>query len=222
MYKFLVADDHPLFRDALIAVIRSRYEECDILQSEDITHALDLAATHTDLDLILLDLNMPGMAGLKGLLELRNQSPTIPVAIISAETNKQIILQTIAYGAVGFIAKSAPREKMREAFEQILEGHVYLPADIIRAEGGQDSSHRRQDEPNFSPEMLHTLTRRQLLVLESMAQGAANKQIAYNLNISETTVKSHVSAILKKLGVHNRIQAVVGVTNIDFDRYLKR
>lgn len=222
MFKFLVADDHPLFRDALIAVIRDGYDDSEILQSEDIEHTLSLASTHPDLDLILLDLNMPGMAGLKGLLELRNQFPTIPVAIISAETNKQIILQTIAYGAVGFIAKSAPREKMREAFEQILGGHVYLPADIIRAESDGDTSPRRKDEPQFSPEMLHTLTRRQLLVLKSMAQGAANKQIAYDLNISETTVKSHVSAILKKLGVHNRIQAVVGVTNIDFDRYLKR
>ncbi|WP_407332032.1 LuxR C-terminal-related transcriptional regulator [Enterovibrio sp. 27052020O] len=222
MYKFLVADDHPLFRDALISVIRGRYEECEILQSEDIERTLVLADEHPELDLILLDLNMPGMAGLKGLLELRNQHPTIPIAIISAETNKQIILQTIAYGAVGFIAKSAPREKMREAFEQILDGHVYLPADIIRAESDKDGGQRRKDDPNFSPEMLHTLTRRQLLVLKSMAQGSANKQIAYELNISETTVKSHVSAILKKLGVHNRIQAVVGVTNIDFDRYLKR
>lgn len=222
MYKFLVADDHPLFRDALIAVIHGRFEECNILQSEDIERTLEVASDNPDLDLILLDLNMPGMAGLKGLLELRNQHPTIPVAIISAETNKQIILQTIAYGAVGFIAKSAPREKMRDAFEQILDGHVYLPADIIRAEGEGETSLRRRDEPQFSPEMLHTLTRRQLLVLKSMAQGAANKQIAYDLNISETTVKSHVSAILKKLGVHNRIQAVVGVTNIDFDRYLKR
>lgn len=222
MYKFLVADDHPLFRDALIAVIHGRFEECNILQSEDIERTLEVAGDNPDLDLILLDLNMPGMAGLKGLLELRNQHPTIPVAIISAETNKQIILQTIAYGAVGFIAKSAPREKMRDAFEQILDGHVYLPADIIRAEGEGETSQRRRDEPHFSPEMLHTLTRRQLLVLKSMAQGAANKQIAYDLNISETTVKSHVSAILKKLGVHNRIQAVVGVTNIDFDRYLKR
>lgn len=222
MYKFLVADDHPLFRDALIAVIHGRFEECDILQSENIERTLDVAGENPDLDLILLDLNMPGMAGLKGLLELRNQYPTIPVAIISAETNKQIILQTIAYGAVGFIAKSAPRERMRDAFEQILDGHVYLPADIIRAEGEGETSQRRKEDPKFSPEMLHTLTRRQLLVLKSMAQGAANKQIAYDLNISETTVKSHVSAILKKLGVHNRIQAVVGVTNIDFDRYLKR
>ncbi|PKF50698.1 response regulator [Enterovibrio nigricans] len=221
MHKFLVADDHPLFRDALVAVIRARFEHCEILQSEDIERTLDTVKDHQDLDLVLLDLNMPGMAGLKGLLELRNQYPTIPVAIISAETNKQIILQTIAYGAVGFIAKSAPKEKMREAFEQILDGHVYLPADIIRAESDQSGMHRR-DDPQFSPEMLHTLTRRQLLVLKSMAQGAANKQIAYDLNISETTVKSHVSAILKKLGVHNRIQAVVGVTNIDFDRYLKR
>lgn len=162
------------------------------------------------------------MGGLNGLLELRNQAPSVPVAIISVETNKQTILQTIAYGAIGFISKSSSREEMTNAFSQIINGNVYLPANIIRATDDTKFSGQRNKEPTFSADMLSTLTRRQLLVLKSMSQGSANKQIAYDLNISETTVKSHVSAILKKLGVHNRIQAVVGVTNIDFDRYLRR
>ncbi|RXJ73349.1 DNA-binding response regulator [Veronia nyctiphanis] len=221
MQKFLVADDHPLFRDALVSVVRGRFQDAQILESDEIDQTLVLAEQHADIDLILLDLNMPGMAGLKGLLELRNRFPLHPVAIISAETNRQTILQTITYGAVGFISKSAARAQMADAIEQILAGHVFLPANIIRS-SEQASASISQNDTGFSPEMLHTLTRRQLLVLKSMAQGAANKKIAYDLNISETTVKSHVSAILRKLGVHNRIQAVVGVTNIDFDRYLKR
>ncbi|MBD1556719.1 response regulator transcription factor [Vibrio sp. S9_S30] len=222
MYKFLIADDHPLFRDALVSVIKGRFLNCSIHQTEDVPTTLEYVNEHPDTDLILLDLNMPGMGGLNGLLELRNQAPSVPVAIISAETNKQTILQTIAYGAIGFISKSSSREEMTNAFSQIINGHVYLPANIIRATDDTRFSGQRSKEPSFSADMLSTLTRRQLLVLKSMSQGSANKQIAYDLNISETTVKSHVSAILKKLGVHNRIQAVVGVTNIDFDRYLRR
>ncbi|GLQ73604.1 response regulator [Vibrio penaeicida] len=222
MYKFLIADDHPLFRDALVSVIRGRFLDCSIHQTEDVATTLEYVNEHSDTDLILLDLNMPGMGGLNGLLELRNQAPSVPVAIISAETNKQTILQTIAYGAIGFISKSSSREEMTNAFSQIINGNVYLPANIIRATDDTKFSGQRNKEPTFSADMLSTLTRRQLLVLKSMSQGSANKQIAYDLNISETTVKSHVSAILKKLGVHNRIQAVVGVTNIDFDRYLRR
>ncbi|BDU37543.1 response regulator [Vibrio nigripulchritudo] len=222
MYKFLIADDHPLFRDALVSVIRSKFQDCTIHQTEDVATTLDYVRDHTDTDLVLLDLNMPGMEGLNGLLELRNQAPSIPVAIISAETNKQTILQTMAYGAIGFISKSSPREEMSNAFSQIINGDVYLPANIIRATEENKPVNQRTSKPAFSADMLNTLTRRQLLVLKSMSQGSANKQIAYDLNISETTVKSHVSAILKKLGVHNRIQAVVGVTNIDFDRYLRR
>ncbi|MDP2571485.1 DNA-binding response regulator [Vibrio sp. vnigr-6D03] len=222
MYKFLIADDHPLFRDALVSVIRGRFLDCSIHQTEDVATTLEYVNEHSDTDLILLDLNMPGMGGLNGLLELRNQAPSVPVAIISAETNKQTILQTIAYGAIGFISKSSSREEMTNAFSQIINGNVYLPANIIRATDDTKFSGQRNKEPAFSADMLSTLTRRQLLVLKSMSQGSANKQIAYDLNISETTVKSHVSAILKKLGVHNRIQAVVGVTNIDFDRYLRR
>ncbi|WP_434356634.1 response regulator transcription factor [Parasalinivibrio latis] len=223
MFKFLVADDHPLFREAVTDVIRGRFQDCEIFDAEDVDGTLSCVNEHDDLDLILLDLNMPGMGGLNGLLELRNQSPTTPVAIISAESNKQVVLQTIAYGAVGYISKSSPRDEMANAFEQIINGTVYLPSDIIRASDSLGSARaRKAQEKQISPDMLYTLTRRQLLVLKSMSQGAANKQIAYDLNISETTVKSHVSAILKKLGVHNRIQAVVGVTNIDFDQYLKR
>jgi len=222
VYKILIADDHPLFREAICGVIANGFPGCETLETEDLDSALEIAKEEDDLDLILLDLNMPGMHGLNGLISLRNDSPTIPVVIVSAEQDKQIVLQAITYGAVGFITKSSPREQMTEALQQILNGNVYLPSDIIRSEKPSGSIHRRHDESQIPPEMLSSLTRRQLLVLERMSEGESNKQIAYTLNIAETTVKAHVSAILRKLGVHNRIQAVLCAGNVDFNQYLKR
>ena len=220
MYNILIADDHPLFREAICNVIRSGFPDCTIIETADLDSTLLLACEHDDLDLILLDLNMPGMSGLNGLMSLRNEAPTIPVVIVSAEQDKHIVLQAITYGAVGFITKSTPREQMTAAIEQVLNGHVYLPADIIRSEPA--NTRRTQREATISPELLQALTRKQLQVLERMAKGEANKQIAYNLDIAETTVKAHVSAILRKLNVHNRVQAILSVGDIDFSTYLRR
>lgn len=222
MYKILLADDHPLFREAIINVIQNSFPGCETLETEDLESALEIAQKEDELDLILLDLNMPGMNGLNGLITLRNDLPTVPVVIVSAEEDKQIVLQAITYGAVGFITKSSPRDQMTDALKQILAGNVYLPSDIIRSSQPDNRRTQRKDENQIPPELLSSLTRRQLLVLERMSKGESNKQIAYNLNIAETTVKAHVSAILRKLGVHNRIQAVLSAGNIDFNEYLKR
>ena len=221
-YKILIADDHPLFREAISSVIASGFEGSEIIETDDLDSALDLTRENDDLDLILLDLNMPGMHGLNGLITLRNEAPTIPVVIVSAEEDKQVVLQAITYGACGFITKSSPRAQMTEAIQQILNGNVYLPSDIIRT-GKESNTRRSRNEDNpISPELLNSLTRRQLLVLERMSKGESNKQIAYNLNIAETTVKAHVSAILRKLGVHNRVQAILSASDVDFSQYLKR
>ncbi|KTS94945.1 response regulator [Pseudomonas parafulva] len=220
MYKILIADDHPLFREAIHNVISDGFQGSEIMETADLESALTLTKDHDDLDLILLDLNMPGMHGLNGLITLRNEAPTTPVVIVSAEQEKQIVLQAITYGAVGFITKSSPRAQMIEAIEQILNGNVYLPPDIIRAQ--KSNSRRLSDAPSFPPEMLQALTRKQLLVLERMTKGESNKQIAYALDIAETTVKAHVSAILRKLNVHNRVQAILSAGDIDFADYLRR
>lgn len=220
MYKILIADDHPLFREAIHNVIRDGFPDSEIMETADLDSALELTQEHDDLDLILLDLNMPGMHGLGGLINLRNEAPTIPVVIVSAEQDKQIVLQAITYGAVGFITKSSPRAQMTDAIEQILNGNVYLPSDIIRTQ--KSSTRRAHSEPSIPPELLQALTRKQLLVLERMTKGESNKQIAYNLDIAETTVKAHVSAILRKLNVHNRVQAILSAGDIDFAAYLRR
>lgn len=221
MYKILIADDHPLFREAIHNVISDGFPGSEVMETEDLDSALALTRNHDDLDLILLDLNMPGMHGLNGLMNLRNEAPTIPVVIVSAEQDKQVVLQAITYGAVGFITKSSPRKQMTEAIEQILNGNVYLPSDIIRSQKGT-TRRSGNDAPHFAPELLQALTRKQLLVLERMTKGDSNKQIAYSLAIAETTVKAHVSAILRKLNVHNRVQAILSAGDIDFAAYLRR
>ncbi|EXJ10822.1 MULTISPECIES: response regulator [Nitrincola] len=224
MYKILIADDHPLFRDAICGVIQSAFEGAEIIETENLDNALEIATQDDELDLVLLDLNMPGMNGLNGLISIRNEAPTIPVVIVSAEDEKQVVLQAITCGAVGFISKSSPRAQMTEALQQILNGNVYLPPDIIRQSSEQDSRRNRRQlmQKDVPTELLQSLTRRQLLVLERMVKGESNKQIAYNLNIAETTVKAHVSAILSKLGVHNRVQAILAASDIDFSNYLRR
>ncbi|MBF8780399.1 response regulator transcription factor [Pseudomonas fulva] len=220
MYKILIADDHPLFREAIRSVITDGFPDSDVMETADLDSALELTRQHEDLDLILLDLNMPGMHGLGGLMNLRNEAPTIPVVIVSAEQDKQVVLQAITYGAVGFITKSSPRSQMTEAIERILDGNVYLPSDIIRTQA--PARRHAAATPGFAPELLQALTRKQLLVLERMTKGEANKQIAYHLDIAETTVKAHVSAILRKLNVHNRVQAILSAGDIDFSAYLRR
>lgn len=220
MYKILVADDHPLFRDAIVNIIGIKFPGSTTFETEDVTSTLEfLKNTSEEIDLILLDLNMPGMSGLNGLLDLRNQCPTTPVVIVSAEQEKQKVLQTLSYGAVGFISKSSSKDVIGEAIESVFQGNVYLPSDILRSEA---SATPAKKEFEALPENISLLTRRELIVLQHLTKGEANKQIAFNLHISETTVKSHVSSILKKLGASNRVKVVLGCSDIDFNQYLKR
>lgn len=227
MYQIVVADDHPLFREAICSVIRSHFTGSTIVETESLESTLEAIQEDAEPDLLLLDLNMPGMQGLTGLLSVRNRMPTLPVVILSAESDKQVVLQAINYGAVGYISKALSRSEMTRALDQVFAGQVYLPPDIIRmgprpVESSSVPADTGNDAPALSPEQLRSLTRRQLLVLERMVQGESNKQIAYQLNIAETTVKGHVSAILRKLGVHNRVQAVLSANRIDFSQYLRR
>lgn len=201
----------------MVQVLQRLFEGCTLLQAEDFG-AAQAMTQQQELDLVLLDLNMPGMNGLTGLKTLREQTPTLPVAIISAETDKGIVMQAIRLGAVGYLNKSAPREKLDQALEMILSGNIYIPPDIMQAPDSPQPDHG----PQATSHQLHSLTRKQLLVLQSMLSGASNKQIAFELNIAEATVKAHVSAILSKLKVSNRVQAMLVARDVDFSEYLKR
>lgn len=221
MVEILVADDHPLFRYAITDFVERNIPDTKTITCTDLDAALEVAEQNPDIDLVLLDLNMPGMDGLNGIVRFRNQYPEIPIVIVSAEEDKSVVLQSFTYGAVGFITKSTSCENIVEALQQVLSGQVYLPPDIIR---NNDNNKPKETSASqqIDPKLIGALTRRQLLVFECIAKGKSNKQIAYELNIAETTVKAHVSAILTKLNVHNRIQAALCAASIDFNQYLMR
>ncbi|MFV0276330.1 MAG: response regulator [Parahaliea sp.] len=221
MYSILIADDHPMIREAIAAAISQSFTGSTVAETGDLEAALAYAADNPETDLILLDLNMPGMDGLNGIVRLRSAHPDIPVVILSAEEDKHVVLQAVTYGAVGFITKSMPRMKITEALQQVLDGQIYLPPDIIRQSGTGVGRGQRHGN-SVDPQLISSLTRRQLLVFEHMARGKSNKEIGFDLTIAETTVKAHVSAILRKLRVHSRLKAVLCASEINFDHYLRR
>jgi DNA-binding NarL/FixJ family response regulator len=197
----VVADDHPLFRDALKLTLQNRLAGASIEAAGSLEAALELIAAR-EIDLVLLDLTMPGVQGLSGLLYLRAQFPSVPVIIISATEDRVVARKCLAFGAAGYVPKSANVGQINEAIDKVLAGGIFLPMEM-----------EAEDDPDHDAEALatrlSTLTPQQVKVLMMLSQGLLNKQIAYELSVSEATVKAHVSAILTKLGVESRTQAVI-------------
>lgn len=203
----VVADDHPLFRDALrqavaTVVASARVDEAGSF--EELTALLD---RESDVDLILLDLSMPGISGFSGLIYLRAQFPAIPVVIVSASDDASTIRRSMEFGASGFIPKRFGVETLREAIGKVMNGDVWIPADVDLSAAADPDMTKLRDR-------LVTLTPQQVRVLMMLSQGLLNKQIAYELGVSEATIKAHVSAILQKLGVESRTQAVIAAAKI--------
>ncbi len=218
MYSLLVADDHPLFRDALQTVISGGLAGSQLLEAESLADAITLIEAHTELDLLLLDLSLPDAEGLEGLTKLREAFPWLPVAIVSAHQERQLVLDAITLGAVGYIPKSTPRETLLAALTQILAGQLYLPPDVMRRPAPRASSPPTISTSSTS-ERLARLTDKQLEVLACMTTGMSNKHIARELLIAETTVKTHVSAILRKLNATSRVHAIVIAGEEDLSFY---
>lgn len=213
MNTFLIADDHPLFRDAIMQVIAGHFPDSRLLQTQSLDETRVLLEQEDAVDLLLLDLNMPGMQGLQGLTQLHSAYPTLPIVMVSAEDDRKVVLEAMAEGAVGFISKASSRQQILAALEQLLQGQMYLPPQIMRQPPPQVTSNN--DKPALlHPDLLQQLTKKQLQVLQRMALGESNKQIAWHLNLAETTVKGHVSAILAKLGMHNRVQVALAAREI--------
>lgn len=203
----LIADDHPLFRDALRQVVIATLPLHAISEASTFEGAM-AAAAGDQLDLILLDINMPGMNGFAGLISLRNHVPATPVVVVSADETRDTVSQAMTLGASGFIPKSLEREHMIEAVRQVLNGEVFVPALGVAplAVGGVNESRFREGYA--------TLTAQQRKVLEMLVAGKSNKVIAFELEVTESTVKAHVSAILRKLRVHSRTQAVLNASRM--------
>ena len=205
--RLIIADDHPLFRGALRQAVAGVLPEARIDETgtfEDLTRLLE---QDSEVDLILLDLSMPGISGFSGLIYLRAQYPATPVVIVSASDDVGTIRQSLDFGASGFIPKRFGVDTLRDAILKVIEGDVWVPPDVDMAAAADPEMTKLRDR-------LVTLTPQQVRVLMMLSQGLLNKQIAYELSVSEATIKAHVSAILQKLGVESRTQAVISAAKI--------
>lgn len=208
--KFLVVDDHALIRDAMGAVVREVSADATIFSAASATDALRLAATQGDIDLVLLDLQLPDRDGLHVLVELRRAYPGTSVVMLSGNKDQATIMRALSLGAVGFIPKSETREVLIGALGLILAGGVYIPTVALPGAPAAEAQ-RAPVEPDNPPPTPTSLgiTGRQLDVLALMMRGKNNKLICRALSLAEPTVKNHVSAILKALGVSSRTEAVI-------------
>lgn len=201
----LVADDHPLFRTAVLHALRAAMPRASVLEASSATMLVDVLDASPEVDLVLLDLTMPGARGFSALLHVRGARPEVPVVIISSNDHPRVVRRAQQFGAAGFIPKSAPAEAIGDAVSAVLEGGAWFPA--ITAE--------RSEEDARLAARLAQLTPQQFRVLLCLADGLLNKQIAHELGLAENTVKVHVTAILKKLECHSRTQAAVLVKALE-------
>lgn len=208
--RLLIIDDHPLFREALNSAVKMAYPNVEAVEATTVDEAMAALAAGPDFDLALLDLNIPGVQGFEGLLQIRTHHPRLPVVIVSGHEDSRVISQALSYGAAGFIPKSARKADLAAAIRDVMDGAIYVPTSY------QPQTGRAGDEDRSDLlRRLSTLTPQQLRVLNMLRQGLLNKQIAYELQVGETTVKAHVSEILRKLHVYSRTQAVIEVSRLD-------
>ena len=212
MERVLIADDHPLYREAIRLVVTEVMDEPVCVEAGNFQETLR-AVDDSDcgFDLVLLDLSMPDTDGYSGFLELRKRIPTTPIVVVSYFDDEDLVRQGILYGAAGYIPKATYKDEIGNALRLVLSGGVYVPAGFDRP------SPCAPDHGGATPSLadVESLTPRQLAVFELIAAGQSNKQIAYELGISEWTVKAHVTAILRKLKVHSRVQAVVLAQSVE-------
>jgi DNA-binding NarL/FixJ family response regulator len=207
-YRLVIADDHPLFRGALREAVSGLLQQVEIAEAGSFDEVAELLEQGGDVDLILLDLAMPGVRGFSGLMYLRAQYPSVPVIVVSANDDPAAIRRCMEFGASGFIPKTVGVEAMREAISRVLGGGVWTPPDV-------DLTTSSDAETAELMARMATLTPQQVRVLMMLSEGLLNKQIAFQLSVSEATVKAHVSAILQKLHVESRTQAVIAAAKIE-------
>ena len=211
-YRLVIADDHPLFRGALREAVAGLFDASAIAEAGSFDDMSKLLDRNSDVDLVLLDLAMPGVRGFSGLMYMRAQFPSVPVVIVSGNDDPAVIRRCMDFGASGFIPKTLAVAEIRNAIESVLRGGIWTPPDV-------DLSAKPDDDTAAMLTRLASLTPQQVRVLMMLSEGLLNKQIAYELGVSEATVKAHVSAILQKLGVESRTQAVIAASKIEIGQW---
>lgn len=206
-YCFAIVDDHPLFRGAVRLALEGMGDSAEIKECGTLDDAKALITENGDIDLMLLDLAMPGVSGLAGLVALKSIRPELPVVIVSASDDGPTIRRALELGASGFISKSSGMDTLREAIRTVMDGGIATPDNL---ELGVETDPEIDD----IIARLKSLTPQQTRVLGMLGEGLLNKQIAYDLGVSEATIKAHVSAVLQKLGVDSRTQAVIKLSRI--------
>ncbi|MBX3598927.1 MAG: response regulator transcription factor [Rhizobiaceae bacterium] len=214
--RLLIVDDHPLFRDALHSAVQVAYPKVETVEAKSIREALYALERDGTFDLCLLDLNMPDVQGFDGLLRLRTGHPSLPIVVVSGHEEPRIISEVLSFGAAGFIPKSVRKADLANAIRSVMDGEVHVPESYRP----QPPDAEREDRARLV-QRLATLTPQQLRVLQMLRQGLLNKQIAYELQVGETTVKAHVSEILRKLNVYSRTQAVIEVSKLDNSEFFR-
>ena len=200
-HRIIIADDHPMFRDALCLAIKAAITNAQVVEAGSLEELTTLLSSGDGVDLVLLDLTMPGVHGLSGLLYLRAEHPEIPVIVVSAIEDPMTIRRCMECGASGYVPKSVPDKQMREAIKAVLGGQLWTPPGLALPTG-------RDQETSDLIARLATLTPQQIKVLMMLDdEGISNKLIAYRFGVKEATIKAHVSEILRKLNVDNRTQA---------------
>lgn len=211
MHRILIADDHPLFRMALTQAIRAVVADAQVVEAESLAQVHRWLEDHADVDLVLLDLHMPGNHGLAGLASLRCRHPAVAVAMISANDDPAVVRRALDHGAQAFIPKSATPEDLQQALRAVFACEEWIPLAL------RGRMREAQAEDTLLSRRLASLTAQQFRVLELVGMGRLNKQIAYELGIQERTVKAHVAAIFEKLGVRNRTQAGVLLKQLEIN-----
>ncbi|KAF1691776.1 MULTISPECIES: response regulator transcription factor [Pseudoxanthomonas] len=211
MPTLLIADDHPLFRAALRGAAADAVAQLQVLEAESLDGVLAALESRADVDLVLLDLHMPGNHGLAGLAAIRAQYPAVAVVVVSANDDPRVVRRALDHGAAGYLPKSAGLDELREAIRAVLACEQWLPASLRAVVARAQSS----DQDTELAARLASLSPQQFRVLGYVAQGLLNKQIADRLDVQERTVKAHLSAIFERLGVRNRTQAGVVLRELE-------
>lgn len=208
--RILLVEDHPLFSDALAMTMSEIFDKPEIQTASNLSRSLPYLNPNPP-DFVVLDLNLPDVDGIEGLVRIRKIAPTAKVVVVSSTSDNRVTNHVIRAGACGFVPKDSPRTELIRAFQLVADGNIYTPADYVTP---QDDGLNHQDQAIL--QKINSLTPQQANILTLICRGKLNKQIAFDLSIAETTVKAHLTAIMRKLGVRNRIQAALLANQVNF------